>query len=73
MFYLNQFFQIFRQHSVRVSLFLALTGALFFTATHRKQIATALGLNAKAQNHRPYFHALISSKQNTSLVARKLR
>lgn len=73
MFYLNQFFQIYRQHSIRVTLFLAITGALFFTATHRKQIASTLGLDAKAQNHRPYFHALISSKQNTSWVARKLR
>lgn len=73
MFYLTQFFQIYRQHSVRVTLFLVITGALFFTATHRKQIASSLGLDAKTQNHRPYFHALISSKQNTSWVARKLR
>lgn len=73
MFYLNQFFQIFRQHAVRVTLFLAVTGLLFFTAAHRKQIANSLGFGEKAQNHRPYFHALISSKQNSSWVARKLR
>lgn len=73
MFYLNQFFQIFKQYPVRFLAFFITTGILFFTASHRDFVASKLGLNTQVQMDRPYFHALIPSQQNTSWLARKLR
>lgn len=46
---------------------------VFVLIAHRDLIRTKIGQDSIQQTQRPYFHALISSKQNTSWISRKLR
>ncbi|PIQ55170.1 MAG: hypothetical protein COW01_08505 [Bdellovibrionales bacterium CG12_big_fil_rev_8_21_14_0_65_38_15] len=73
MFYLSHFFQIVRQFPVRFLVLLICTVVLFFSASHRSVITDISGLNKTQQVFHPYFHALISSKQNIPWISRKLK
>mgnify|MGYP003672806873 CR=1 FL=1 len=73
MFYLNQFFQTVRQFPIRFGFILISTVALFFSASHRDFIKEASGLHKAQEVFHPYFHALISSKQNIPWISRKLK
>ena len=53
-------------------MFFILTVGMFSIAAHRSQLHSKLGVQ-ETQTHRPYFHALISDKQNISWISRKLR
>ncbi len=73
MFYLSHFFQTVRQFPIRFLLIVISTIALFFSASHRDFINEVSGLNKTQQVFHPYFHALISSKQNIPWISRKLK
>ena len=73
MFYLSHFFQIVKQSPIRFIVLLLCTFGLFFSASHRNAITEMSGLNKTQQVFHPYFHALISSKQNIPWISRKLK
>lgn len=73
MFYLSHFFQIVKQYPIRFGFFVVFTMALFFSAGHREVVREVVGVNKTNQVFHPYFHALISSRQNISWISRKLR
>tara|TARA_R110000868_G_scaffold201748_1_gene449265 strand:- start:8355 stop:9134 length:780 start_codon:yes stop_codon:yes gene_type:complete len=73
MFYLSHFFQIVKRFPVRFTVFIVLTMGLFFSASHRDFIKNTVGSDKLTQGFHPYFHALISTRQNISWISRKLR
>lgn len=72
MFYLIQFFDSFKSHVFKGSMLTLTTVAVLVCAGLQKKIDHSLLSSYKTLQTRPYFHALLSSKENASRIQRKI-
>ena len=72
MFYLVQFFDSFKRHPFRGAVLAFLTISLLTSAGLHSTIDKNLQASYKKAQSEPYFHALLSSKENASRLQRKI-